>query len=67
MPLEKLWEGAEYCSRDPETHPNRSPRVRPPSLQSSVWASLVPALRQDPPSCALKVLTQEGPGLAGSS
>lgn len=50
MPLEKLWEGAEYCGRHPEAHPDSSPRVRhPPPVRcglpqcgvgspSAVWA-----------------------------
>lgn len=28
MPLEKLWEGAEYCGRNPETHSYHSSWVR---------------------------------------
>lgn len=32
MPVEKLWEGAEYSCRDSETHTDRSPWVRELSL-----------------------------------
>lgn len=26
--VEELWQGAEHCSGDPETHPYSTPRVR---------------------------------------
>lgn len=67
MPLEKLWEGAEYSGRHPEAHPDGSPWVRrPPSgpgggSPGAAWAPPEPrgACTVHPAPRALDVLNRE--------